>query len=415
MKNCPRCHKTYDDSWGMCLQCNVPLEDAIAARLATLEEQAKRILTELDAIRKGNILPPVGATAKDSISVKASSEPKEDTESRIGKYVLSKIGVISVVAGVGFFLSYVFKYLSPISKIGIGFAIAAVMMFLGAKTEKFEKYKWYGRGVICGAWVLAYFTTYAMYHIHATKILSNQLVDLLLLSGVVVAMVAHLFKYRSQSLLILVLLLGYITAGISQSASFAFGYITILAIAAGYLLIRMNWHAVAGFSLLGAYLTHFLWVRPHELTKPAPIEFWISIGFLAVYWSIYNIVGFYLIANDKRERNGLSAFLLINSFLFGLMCFLQVRTYMPAWKSLFALSAAGILFVLSLLSESAKERKEIRTAFLIGAISFVSVSLRFFTGEGTAYVFWFCEIPFLFLAGFYLKDTFYRIAAAGLS
>lgn len=416
MKSCPRCHKTYDDSWGMCLQCNIPLEDAIAARLATLEDQAKRILTEIDEIRKGNILPPANVGVKTNIPVKmVSAEPKEDTESRIGKYVLSKIGVISVVAGVGFFLSYVFKYLSPISKIGIGYAIVAVMMFLGTKTEKFEKYKWYGRGVICGAWVLAYFTTYAMYHISATKILSSQLIDLILLSGVVAAMVAHLFKYKSQGLVILVLFLGYITAGISQSASFAFCYITILAIAASILLIRMNWHAVAGFSLLGAYITHFLWVRPHELTKPTSIEFWISIGFLAVYWSVYNVVGFFLKANDKKERNGLSAFLLINSFLFGLMCFLQVRTYMPASKSIFALSAAGILLVLSLLSEFAKEKKEVRTAFLIAAISFASTSLRFFAGEGTAYAFWFFEIPVLFLTGFYLKDIFYRIAAAGLA
>ncbi len=416
MKSCPRCHKTYDDSWGVCLECSVPLEDAMAARLADLESQAKKILAELDEIRKGNLLPPASASVRAGAPSEVSSaEPKEDTESRIGKYVLSKIGVMSVVAGVGFFLSYVFKYLSPLSKIGIGYAIAAVMMFLGTKTEKFEKYKWYGRGVICGAWVLTYFTTYAMYHIGATRILSSQLVDLLLLAGVVTAMVVHLIRYKSQGLLILVLFLGYITAGISQSAFFAFCYITILASAAAILLIRMNWHAVAGFSLLGAYITHYLWVRPHELAHPASIEFWISVGFLAVYWSVYNVVGFFLKANNEKEKNGLSAFLLVNSFLFGGMCFLQVRAYMPAWKAPFALSAAGILSILSLLSGYAKEKKEVRTAFVIAALAFASITIRFFAGEGTAYVFWFLEIPILFVAGFYLKDTFYRIAGAGLS
>ncbi|MEI8345095.1 MAG: holin [Candidatus Omnitrophota bacterium] len=340
MKKCPRCHKTYDDSWNVCLQCNTSLEDALEGRLQNLEEQAKLILKEIGAIRRGDAAPVLNSAPPDEkkvVKVQVSAIAAalaEDTEVRIGKYWLNKIGIISMVAGVAFFVSYAFKYLSPVWRIGVGYAIGAAMIFAGRLMDKAEKYKWYGRSVIAGGWVLAYFTTYAMYHIKATRILSSQPIDLLLLSAVMIVMVMHLFKYRVEGLVGLVMMLGFITAGISQYASFAFIYLAILAAAAGILLVKMKWQALGAFSLLGTYATHLIWRRSYDLTKSGLEEFWISIGFLVVYWSIYNIVSFFVTVENQKDRNILKGFILANSVLFGLTAFLEIRAYHADWKAI---------------------------------------------------------------------------------
>ena len=421
MKICPRCKKEYDDTWKICLTCSIPLEDGVASRLTNLENIAKNILKEIEAIRKGeaSVLVSSGQAGQNKIknveAAPSDSAAKEDTETRIGKYLLSKIGIISVVVGVAFFLAYAFKYLSPLVRICVGYVISAALAMSGVVMEKVEKYKWYGRGLVCGGWVLAYFTTYAMYHINATRIISSQFVDLILVSIVVFFMVSHLLKYRSQSLVILAMLLGYITAGISPYASFAFLYLTILAAISGVLLVRMNWQGAAAFSLLGTYITHLVWVRAYELVRPGNVEFWISIGFLAAYWTIYNIVSFFVKADSVKERNGLNGFILVNSLLFGLLCFMEVSAYNSSWKSPFALTAAGVVLALAAISKYTKNKEHIKTAYFIASITFVTAFLRFSLGKDMAYFVWFCEIPILLLAGFYIKNILYRIAAWGLS
>lgn len=42
MKQCPKCEKTYDDSWGVCLKCNMPLAriEGLRSSEETKKEQA---------------------------------------------------------------------------------------------------------------------------------------------------------------------------------------------------------------------------------------------------------------------------------------------------------------------------------------------------------------------------------------
>ena len=110
MKICPKCHKTWEDQWGLCKSCNSKLEhvdSGAEARLICLEAQAKQILKEIEQIRatglpqKQSIDLRVQGTSKPSKPTQPVSKPvkKEDTETQIGKYVLNKIGIISLVGG----------------------------------------------------------------------------------------------------------------------------------------------------------------------------------------------------------------------------------------------------------------------------------------------------------------------------
>jgi len=94
MKKCPKCGKTFDASWEVCLGCRIPLVEDTDSRLARLEEQAKRILKEIDDIRKGK--PSSQIAEKQFEKPEPKTVKKEDTEVQIGKYILNKVGIVSI-------------------------------------------------------------------------------------------------------------------------------------------------------------------------------------------------------------------------------------------------------------------------------------------------------------------------------
>ncbi len=419
MKNCPKCHKSYDDSWAVCVSCSVPLDDALESRLKDLEGQARLILSQVESIRRGEPLPAHSSVprtaAKEVKKIPASKPtPAEGVEVLIGKYWLNKIGIISMVAGVAFFVSYAFTYLSPVWRIGIGYLISAAMILAGRAMDKMQKYKWYGRGIIAGGWVLVYFTTFAMHFIPATRIISSRPLDMALLSVVVAVMVADLLKFRSESLVMLVMTLGYVTAGINETSFLAFIYVAVLAAASCLLLVRMKWQTLSALSLLGTYVTHIIWRRSYHFPKPGAEEFWISILFLGLYWAIYNASALFSRVDDAKDRRNISAFILANSVLFGLVLFSEVNFYHPAWKTLAASAPAMVLLLFAALTRS-NGKQGLRASYEIAAIAFLSVSLRYMATSQIAYLVWFCEIPALLWLGLYFKEKFYRFAAWALT
>ena len=432
MKKCPKCNKQYDDSWGICLDCKVQLVgelDNVNNRLSHLENQAREILDEIKEIRSGKItiekLTESKPELKKEISTKTKPEilhkKEEDAEVQIGKYILSKIGIVSVVAGVAFLIAYTFKYLMPVHKILIGYAISAAMLYLGSRIERNEKFKWYGRGLIGGGWALIYFTTFAMHHIHATRIIQSQLVDLILLSAVVSAMIVHLFKYKSQSILAITLFLGYLTAGISTIGYFTFIYIALLALVAVILAYKMDWQRFAFFSLIGTYLTHLLWIMPQIYSTKTTIQleatkFWLCTVFIAIYWIIYNLIPFLMKIKNEADEKTISGFIFINSLFFAFIGLLQVYTYNPDWRFNFAIIAALVTAFAGFISRYSPNKRQLDNIYYVLAIAFATASLPFKFGKTLVNFVWLAEIPILIYLGIrILEKSIYRIAGFILS
>ena len=83
-----------------------------------------------------------------------TTEPKtsEEFEFVFGKYWLNRIGVVIFVLGVAFFIGYTFRYLNAISKIGVGYGLAAGFFLWGKYLEKKNKYVRLSWGISGGAW-----------------------------------------------------------------------------------------------------------------------------------------------------------------------------------------------------------------------------------------------------------------------
>lgn len=432
MKKCPKCNKKYDNSWDICINCSVRLIDQsgnLEDRLSLLENQARQILTEIQEMRSGKITIEKSTEIKPELkekipaTTKAQELPKkeEDTEIQIGKYILSKIGIASVVAGVAFLIAYTFKYLTPIHKILIGYAISAAMLYFGSKIEKEEKFKWYGRGLIGGGWALVYFTTFAMHHIQATRVIQSQLVDLILLSAVVSAMIVHLFKYKSQSILAMTLFMGYLTAGISTIGYFTFIYITLLALVAVILAYKMDWQGFAFVSLMGTYLTHLAWIMPQIYNTKATLQleatkFWLCTGFIAIYWIIYNLVPFLMKIKNENDERTINGFIFINSLFFGLIGLFQVHLYNPDWRFGFAIIAAFALAISGFISQYSTNKNKINNTYYVMAIAFATGALPFKLSNTLVNFVWLAEIPILIYLGLRIfGKLIYRIASFILS
>ncbi|MFA6281323.1 MAG: DUF2339 domain-containing protein [Candidatus Omnitrophota bacterium] len=338
--------------------------------------------------------------------------PKErkDVEANIGKYWLNKIGIILFSLGIAFLITYTFKYFGPLMRIIFGYLISAGLFFLGSKLEKKEKFANYGRIILGGAWALCYFTTYAMHHFQASKVIDNRFVDLLLLGVVSMGILMHSLKYRSEVLSAMALFVGYFTATLGEVSYFTFMSCALLAIIALILVYKMQWIKFIFAGIVLTYTTHFFWVVGHiYFPQIAQTKmFWrsginneyflISAAFLSIYWLLFSC-GIHLI-KDKSEvdNNKLAIANFFNAFLFFFMVYPRFAQVYPDSKFLFVFGLGALYLVLSYLTKRTKTNK-LFTSDIITALSFLTLSVPLKLIPFYTSLIWMFEIPFLFALG----------------
>ncbi len=117
-----------------------------------------------------------------------------DIEEMLGTDWLNKLGIVLLVLGIAFFLSYELRTMGPRRQGSWwdSWYSAALMLAAGIWFERGDRYRILARAGIGGGWALLFFTTYAMYHVPAAQVLTSQLLDLVLMLAVAPPlMVAH--------------------------------------------------------------------------------------------------------------------------------------------------------------------------------------------------------------------------------
>ncbi len=177
----------------------------------------------------GSIQPPVGPVKR------------RDMELDFGRNWLSKIGIAVLALGVAFLISYSFKYFGPFLKIAFGYVVGGALFVTGLRLEGKERLRNFGRALLGGAWAIIYFTTYAMYHFEASRIVTSQGADVCLLALVVAGMMAHVWKYQSERMMSVVLFVAYLTSTIGQISMFTLVSLLFLAVLVLFLVYRFQW------------------------------------------------------------------------------------------------------------------------------------------------------------------------------
>ncbi len=348
------------------------------------------------------------STAEEQAQARARLFSLEET---LGANWLNKIGIASVVIGIAFWLANRLQTWGPGGKVLCGFAVSIALLGGGVWLERKPTYRIFARGGIGGGWALAYFTTFAMYHLQAARIVDSLPVDLVLMMLVAAGMVGHSLRYRSQTVTALAFMLGFATLLTShveepnQTVVFSLAASAILAIALVVVTTIRHWTVLELCGLLAVYVSHFVW-----LTKVLPdnhsnfAEFWPSTALILLYWLIFRLAYVLRTPLDKREENLSSVSAILNSG--GVLGLLKFQSAHPEW-AFWALVALGVVEMG--LAYWAKEKR--RQAFVVlSTISVVllvsSVPFRF---HGVSWpVLWLVEAQVLAIAGLRLGEPVFR-------
>jgi hypothetical protein len=332
-------------------------------------------------------------------------------EERLGANWLNKIGIAILVVGLAFFLAYKLQTMGPAGKVLCGFAISAALLLGGVWLERKAPYRIFARAGIGGGWALAFFTTFALHHIEATRILPSLGADLVLMLLVAAGMVAHSLRYRSQTVTGLAFLLGFLTLLTShlQSADgtvvFSLSGSAVLAIALVIVTTRRHYAILEVAGLIAVYITHFAWltqVLPDD--RAAFTQFWPSTALILGYWLIFRLAYVLRTPLNQQEENLSSLTAVLNSA--GVLGLLKYQSAHPEW-AFWALAALGAIEMGLAFFVRGRRRQAFVVLSTIASVLLVAAVPFKFHGV-TWPVLWLVEAQALAICGLRLGEPVFR-------
>ena len=332
-----------------------------------------------------------------------------DIEEALGTNWLNKLGIALLVLGLAFLLSLKLKTLGPAGKVMLGYVVSVVLLGIGIWFERSDRYRILARAAVGGGWALLFFTTYAMYHVPATQVLSSQPLDLALMLVVAAAMVWHTLRYRSQVVTGLAFLLAFLTVTISHSNVYSLSAGGVLAAGSVVIVGRMQWFELEVFAILASYLNHYLWLRPiiepmYGKRHPFP-EFAASAGILALYWAIFRISYVWRTPADRRQEQVSTVAALLNTFL--LLLLFKYQSVHPEWAFWALLAIGGIETLLGQLPITRRRRAAVIVLSTLGVILLVAAFPFRYSGSQLS-VLWLLEAEAVLLVGIWTKEVVFR-------
>jgi len=263
-----------------------------------------------------------------SFKVEDHYEPvKQPLEFRIGLYWLHKLGIISLVFGIVFLITYSFQLIGPAFKLFIGAAVSVLLIFFGERMAIKEKQKWFGHGLTAGGWSLAYFTTYAAHYLAGVQVISSLFVETIVLLTVAGGSLVSALRARSEVMAILSVSLASTSIMLSGPSALSDVSFVVIAIACSVLGNFQNWKGLFASGLLGCYLGHFICQYPSWAVIANDVHGQtIASLFLALIWLVFSVgIGYSMkIADDTQEKGKFGAilsYLNAAAFAIGLLLF----------------------------------------------------------------------------------------------
>lgn len=226
----------------------------------------------------------------------AKPAPSEAQETEIAANWLTKIGVLALLFGVGFFLKYAIDkgWISQWARVLIGVATGGLLVILGELWK--EKYTKYAAALTGGGIALLYFSIFASFQFYS---LLPQEVAFALMVIITILAVALAYRYRSKPLAVLGVAGAYLSpllmhAGIDQQIPL-FVYLTILNLATLAILAKYFWMELAFLSLFGTMLDYIVWATNFS----GPQNTAASIVFVCAVFAIFLLGGAILFRKHK--------------------------------------------------------------------------------------------------------------------
>ena len=352
--------------------------------------------------------PPLPAGPPSHPETRAASLSLEE---RLGANWLNKLGIGILVIGVAFFLAYELQTWGPVGKVICGYAVGLALLAGGVWLERKPTYRIFARGGIGGGWALTFFTTYAMHHVSAARVVDSLVLDLVLMLLVAAGMVAHSLRYNSQTVTGLAFGLGFgtlLTSHLEASGSnlvFSLTASVVLAVGLVVVTTMRHWAWLELSGLIAVYLSHFVWltqVLPDN--RAAFTEFWPSTALILLYWLIFRLAYVFRTPLNRSEENLSSLSAVFNSI--GVLGLLKFQSAHPEW-AFWALIALGVAEMVLAFAVRGKRRQAFVVLSTIATVLLVSAVPFKFHGVSWP-ILWLVQAQVLAISGLRLNEPVFR-------
>jgi len=358
------------------------------------------------------VAPPQFAALRSSTSRPTAQQRMKSVfalEETLGTNWLNKLGIIILVLGVALFGIYELGQLGPPGKVGLSYVVALALLGGGIFLEKRERYRVLGHTLIGGGWALLFFTTYALNHVQAMRVMDSETTDLIFMLAVAIAMVVHTLRYRSQLVTGLAFLLAYSTVALSHDDVYSLSSGVVLAIGLVSVVLRMGWFELEVFGILSTYLDHGYWLYrllgPEGAHGHAFPEYHASTALLLFYWLIFRIS--YVIRKIKTPRDehlSTAAALLNTLLLLGTMKFQSVR---PELAFLALLIIGAVEFGFGQIPVTKRRREAFIVLSVLGAALMLAAVPFRYSGNNVA-ILWLVGAEAFLVAGVGVGEAVFR-------
>jgi Predicted membrane protein (DUF2339) len=330
-------------------------------------------------------------------------------EEILGRNWFAKIGITLVVLGLAWFGIQAVRQLGPRGKAGLSYLASFALLGGGVFFEKRERYRILGRTLIGGGWALLFFTTYALNHVQAMRVLESETADLVLMLAVALGMVVHTLRYRSQLVTGLAFLLAYTTVSLSHDTVYSLASGVILAFGLVCIVLKLGWFELEVFGILAAYLDHLYWLDrllgPQGAQGHGFAEYQASTALLLFYWAIFRVS--YVVRKTKSPfaEHISTAAALLNTVL--LLVNMKFQSVHPELTFIALLTIGAAEFTCGQLPMTRRRREAFVVLTVMGSALMIAAVPFHYSGNNTA-ILWLIAAEALLVAGVVASEIVFR-------
>lgn len=329
---------------------------------------------------------------------------KSDLEKFVGENLISKIGILSIILGVGIGAKYAIDHhlISPLTRIILGYLSGLGLLAFAVKLK--SKYHDFSAVLLSGSLTILYFITYFAYAFYA---LMPQFAAFLLMTLFTVFTVLAATNYNKQVIAHIGLVGAYTVPFLlsqnSDNMFILFSYMSIINTGILLLAVLRYWKPLY-YSAFGlTWLVYLSWyVFDYQSEQHFSFSFFGALFFLLLFFLIFYamFLANKLLHKEKLRNDGI-AVLLLNSFLFYGVGYSLLSSYdIVGILALFTVSNALIHFIVSVFLYRLKATDRNIFYFTSGLVLvFVTIAIPIQWDGNWVTLLWTAEAALLFWIG----------------
>jgi hypothetical protein len=341
----------------------------LSAYMQNLEKRISRIESQMQ-IDSSSEEEEIKLSKGISQKIYYQTDSLEDT---IGQYWFAKVGIVLLLTGIVFLLTFPYQNLPPLIPSLAGFVLSGTMVFISRYSSKslpFLSHYFFG-----GSLLLLYFSTLRLHFFSDVHFIESASFEtlLLMLTSVVYLIIAY--RRKSVYLNFIGITLVSVAILISDNTFFLFFCLTALALYLVFLRIKFSWSGLLGYGMTIVFLSNLFWFLNNPIAGHSfSIQVRSSLNLYAfLLYCLIFAVGNLNRNNKETDDSKVIAATFINCFwgygLFFIICMISYKSMLPRANLI-----ASILYLVIAILFWTKEKSKYST-FFYSIVGYTALSI----------------------------------------